>query len=106
MAQPFDDQLNFEWMTDSLPYPTGESNTFAYQDSGKYDIGLIAHSSQTGCSDTLIKNNWIIVNPSPKADFNVNYSVALIDNSNITFINSSTKCQILLLEFWGRSIFN
>jgi gliding motility-associated-like protein len=86
-------------MTDSLPYPAGESNGFIFQQPGEYDIGLIAGSLQTGCKDTLIKYDWITVNPSPEADFNVDYSVAIIDNATITFTNSSLNAEYFYWDF-------
>ncbi len=98
-AEPFDNMLSFNWITDSLPYPKGDFHIYDFLDSGKYDIGLIAHSAQTGCSDTLIKNNWISVFPRPKADFRVNFPIAMIEHSEITFTNLSENASYYYWDF-------
>ncbi len=88
-ASPHNENLEFYWITDSLSSAPGESNLIVFPESGKFDVGLIAHSSETGCADTLIKNNWIWVHPKPVAAFEVDYPVALIENARISFTNQS-----------------
>jgi len=105
MAQPFDEMLLFEWITDSVPFP-GERITRLYQDSGRYDVGLISESMQTGCIDTLIKKEWMIINPKPKADFDVNFQVALIDNSNIVYTNLSENADFYFWDFGDGTLSN
>ena len=83
-----DPQLDFLWITDSLPL-AGTSNLYFFPDTGSFDIGLIAFSTQTGCIDTLIKPNVVWVHEKPLAKFEVDYPVALLDNAEITFINYS-----------------
>jgi hypothetical protein len=72
-------------------------------DTGKYDISLIAYSNETGCTDTLLKPDWIWVHRNPYAKFEVNYQVALIDNAEITFINYSERAENYFWDF-GDSI--
>ncbi|MCA1761185.1 MAG: PKD domain-containing protein, partial [Bacteroidales bacterium] len=66
-ADPEDENLDFYWLTDSLSPVFGQSTLVSFSDSGRFDVGLIAHSLETGCADTLIKNNWIWVHPKPVA---------------------------------------
>ncbi|MFW6277386.1 MAG: PKD domain-containing protein, partial [Prolixibacteraceae bacterium] len=105
-AEPFDDMLSFNWITDSLPFPAGTTHTFLFPDSGRYDIGLIAHSAQTGCTDTLIKNDWIWVHTKPTADFTVNYQTALLERSTITFSNFSTNAGFYYWDLGDNTLTN
>jgi gliding motility-associated-like protein len=89
LADPFDENLEFTWITDSLPYPTGSSNIYLLPDSGRFDITLITNSNETGCFDTLAKSNWIWVHPKPISLFDVDFPVALIEHADITFTNFS-----------------
>jgi PKD repeat protein len=88
-AETRDANLYYEWITDSLPYPSGDSRFISFPDPGSYDVGLIARSEATGCSDTLVKAGWIEVFPKPEAEFRVNYPVAFTDHSQISFFNRS-----------------
>jgi PKD repeat protein len=90
-AETTDNYINFTWITDSLPYPTGTSNLYNLTDTGRFDISLFAYSNETGCVDTLVKSDWIWVHRNPFSKFEVDYQVALIDNSDITFINYSER---------------
>lgn len=88
-TEPLDNFLNFAWLTDSVPFPSDISHSYTFPRSGKYDIGLISTSNETGCLDTLIKTDWIWVHPKPIAAFDVNFSVALIEHADITYTNLS-----------------
>ncbi len=92
-----DNFLDYTWITDSLPYPVGESGAYFFPDTGRYSITLAAYSRQTGCSDTLVKPGWIWVHPNPYSKFEVNFPVALIENANIAFINYSERA---INYFW------
>jgi len=87
IADPKDEFLDFTWLTDSLPYPSGNSNLYVIPDSGKMDITLISTSQETGCWDTLIKSNWIWVHPKPIAAFEVINPSALIEHADILYTN-------------------
>lgn len=96
-AETRDNLIDFSWVTDSLPYPTGISNLYYLPDTGRFDISLIAFSNETGCADTLLKPDWVWVHRNPFAKFEVDYPVALIDNANIRFINYSERA---VKYFW------
>ena len=98
-AETSDNYIDFTWITDSLPYPTGVSNLYNLTDTGRFDISLIAYSSETGCVDTLVKPDWIWVHRNPFSKFEVDYKVALIDNSDITFINYSERAVNYFWDF-------
>jgi PKD repeat protein len=98
-AETKDNFIGFSWVTDSLPYPTGQSNLYYLPDTGRFDVSLIAFSNETGCADTLIKPDWIWVHRNPYAKFEVNYPVALIDNSNIRFTNYAERAVNYFWDF-------
>jgi PKD repeat protein len=98
-AETADKSLDFTWIADSLPYPTGTSNLVTLPDTGKFDMALIAFSNETGCADTLLKPGWIKVHRNPYAKFEVDYDVALIDNAEITFINYSERAANFFWDF-------
>jgi len=97
-SDPKDDYLDFGWITDSIPY-YGNSINYYLPDSGKFDMGLLAKSNETGCSDTLLKTDWIWVHPKPKADFDVDFPVALLEHADITFTNYTILASSYLWDF-------
>ena len=92
-----DNFLNFVWLKDGMEIPSGENDFFMYPDSGKFTIGTAARSSETGCSDTLIKTDWFWVHPNPVSAFNPDYPVATDEHSTITFANMS---ELAVSYFW------
>jgi PKD repeat protein len=98
-AETSDNSIDFTWLADSLPYPTGTSNLVFLPDTGKFDMSLIAYSNETGCIDTLLKPDWIWVHRNPYAKFEVDYQVALIDNAEISFINYSERAEKYFWDF-------
>ncbi len=98
-AETDDNSIDFTWVADSLPYPTGVSNLIFLTDTGKFDMSLIAHSNETGCTDTLLKPDWIWVHRNPYAKFEVDYEVALIDNAEISFTNYSERAENYFWDF-------
>ena len=105
-AEPIDSFLNFTWLTDSLPYPTGNSNIYHFPDSIYYDVTLSATSGETGCSDTLLTEDWIKVHPKPYAEFWPDYPVALLEHSEITFSNYSDGAVLFHWDFDDGGISN
>jgi gliding motility-associated-like protein len=99
LANSEDDFLEFTWLTDSLPYPTGNSAWYLFPDSGRMDVTLYASSTETGCTDTLSKEDWIWVHPKPLSKFEVDYAVALLEHADITFSNYSESASFFLWDF-------
>lgn len=98
-AETDDNLIDFTWLADSLPYPTGNSNLVFLSDTGKFDMSLIAYSNETGCTDTLLKPDWIWVHRNPFAKFEVDYEVALIENAEISFTNYSERAENYFWDF-------
>jgi PKD repeat protein len=98
-AESDDNNILYEWITDTSPTPSGSSMRFSTFMPGFYDAGLIAFSSETGCRDTLIKEEWIKIYPNPEANFRVNYSVAMIETANIQFTNRSRGAELYYWDF-------
>ena len=96
-AQALDSFLNFTWIIDSLPFPTGNSAMYHFPDSVFYDVTLQANSTETGCTDELLKEDWIWVHPKPRAEFWPDYPVALLEHAEITFSNYSDRA---VYNYW------
>lgn len=88
-ATSYDPNLRYFFFSGSSFLAEGETYQTVFKIPGKYDMGLIIESTETGCTDTLIKPDWITVHPNPVAGFDVNYRTAMSENSEITFINKS-----------------
>jgi PKD repeat protein len=83
------DGNTYVWTFTDGGISTDSAPSHVFQDSGVYGVTLIATSFAT-CSDTLVMNNLITVNPSPTSDFGYNqlYSEG-IPNGGIQFLNMS-----------------
>jgi gliding motility-associated-like protein len=97
-ATTTDENIEFTWLTDSVE-TTENEQIFFLSDAGKYDFKLAANSALTGCSDTLIKTGLVEVHPKPKADFTVDYPVAIIENANLQFTNLTQDVEIFDWDF-------
>lgn len=98
-AEPGDSFLDFTWLVDSLPDPNLRTIQFFFPDSGRFDLKLQAVSNETGCTDTLLKKEWIWIHPKPVAKFMVDYPVALLENATISFFNDSQSADIFYWDF-------
>ncbi len=94
-----DAMINYTWLSDTMPFPNGNSMLYYFPDSGSFDILLMAVSDETGCVDTLVKNDWIRIHPKPKAVFEVDYPVALLEHSTISYTNQSELADYFLWDF-------
>lgn len=99
-ARAFSDDLNleYEWLTDSV-ITMGSDYFLSLPDSGRFDLELAAFSSLTGCSDTLLKKNSIKVFPKPIANFEVDYPVAIIGQSDLRFTNKTLLADNFIWDF-------
>ncbi|HSO88302.1 MAG TPA: PKD domain-containing protein [Draconibacterium sp.] len=93
-----DEQLDYQWLTDSLSY-SGKDQYFILPDAGTYDFKLAAKSLLTGCSDTLTKPDVVQVHPKPDAQFEVDYPVAIIEHATINFTNLTPLVDIFNWDF-------
>ncbi|MCK3686369.1 PKD domain-containing protein [Maribellus sp. YY47] len=102
-ASSHDNFIDFTWLTDTLPYPVGNSQLYYFPDSGRFDISLIASSQETGCRDTLVKKDWIRIHPKPVAAFEVDYPVAFLEHSAITYSNHSENADFYSWDFGDKT---
>ncbi|RIJ46850.1 PKD domain-containing protein [Maribellus luteus] len=94
-----DNYINYTWLTDTLPYLTGNSRLYYFPDSGRFDVSVMALSQETGCRDTLKKEDWIWIHPKPVAAFEVDYPIALLEHSTITYSNYSESADFYSWDF-------
>jgi gliding motility-associated-like protein len=93
-----DEQLEYQWLTDSLT-SAGNEQYFLLPDAEMYDFKLAAKSLLTGCSDTLTKLGVVQVHPKPDAQFEVDYAVAIIEHATINFTNLTPLIDIFNWDF-------
>ncbi len=104
LAHPFDSLLSFSWFSNNDSIQTGNSGIFTFREPGYFNVGSIATSSATSCFDTLVKSDWILVHPKPNASFEVDYPVALIEHSEISFTNLSENADLYFWDFGDNSV--
>ncbi len=98
-AQAQDDELSFEWFPGTPEAQAGSVLYLSLADSGSYDVQLASFSNQTGCTDTLLKRNWIYVHPKPIAAFDVDYPIATIRHPDLSFTNESELADLYQWDF-------
>ncbi len=87
-AQGEDEMLEYLWMVAGVRVP-GPNAAPLFETAGLHGVTLMARSGETGCSDTLVREELVRVFPKPTAAFDVDYPVALLGQSNLTFANRS-----------------
>jgi len=80
--------LDFTWKTDTM-LASGNGVNLLYIRPGKFPVMLSAVSTETGCRDTLTKNDFILVHPKPTSQFTVDYPVAILGQSKLSFSDQS-----------------
>ena len=93
-----DEQLEYQWLTDSL-VTNGNEQLFTLPDAMDYGFSLAAKSIITGCSDTLTKKEVVTVHPKPVAKFDVDFPVAIIEHATLRFTNLSLEVDIFDWDF-------
>lgn len=83
-----DTQLDFSWNADSVTVQ-GDHPIIRFSNPGTFDVKLSALSNETGCRDSLVKRNWMLVHPKPSSVFSVDFPVALYRQANLNFTNQS-----------------
>ena len=53
--------VDFEWWFGDGSTSNDPNPTYTYNNSGDYDVGLVATNTITGCSDTLVVNDYIAI---------------------------------------------
>lgn len=93
-----DEQLEYQWLTDSV-VKTGNQQFFTLPATGEYDFTLAAKSYLTGCERTLTKKDLVRVHPKPYARFDVDYPVAIIEHATLHFTNLSLDVEKFKWDF-------
>ena len=93
-----DAYLNFSWTVDSVT-ASGTELALNLGKPGYTDVTVAAYSSETGCRDTLTKTGMIRVHPKPTAGFAVDYPVAILKQSNLSFTNESLLADNFTWDF-------
>ena len=79
---------------------SGDSVLFISDTSGQFSINLFAYNTTSGCSDTLLGNNNLIILPSPTAEFTFNHVKGFEPLSgSIEFFNNSLGASSYLWDF-------
>ena len=93
-----DDILEYLWISDSSVY-RGAEQTFLLPAAKNYSFKLAATSALTGCSDTILINDFIKVHPKPIAMFEVDYPVAILEHANLQFTNKTLDVESFEWDF-------
>jgi PKD repeat protein len=98
------DQVDYKWDAGNGQTGTGDSIFAEYTTDGKYyDMTISAHSSVTGCSDTLFLPGKVHVYPVPIAAFVPDPEVAYITDPVIRFNNISKGAGSFKWDFGDQS---
>lgn len=94
-----------------LVWDFGDGNTangnilnYCYTQAGSYSPQLTVTDPSTGCSDSLILNNYITAFPLPSADFSYNPKQSTILNPQVFFIDNSFAGQNTTITNWQWSL--
>lgn len=91
--------VGYRWITDA-GIDTARNIKVAYKKSGKYSITLII-TLRTGCTDTLTKKDFIVVN-GPTADFDgISNSACLNKGGTIRFTDAATSDGTHAITKWN-----
>ncbi|MBL7892090.1 MAG: PKD domain-containing protein [Bacteroidia bacterium] len=73
--------------------------THSYTSNGSYTIKLTATDSVTGCSHTLTKTNYVVID-KPKAGFKTSVSASTCPPLSVTFVDTSTSVSPIVSRYW------
>lgn len=79
---------SYMWTSSNGDTSFAQTPTFIFANSGEFDITLF-YTTPSGCSNTLSKSSFIVVNPDPVANFQFLPELPTVTNNNIQFTNTS-----------------
>ncbi len=101
------DEVDYSWNFGDDEIATGENVTHVFSEpDSRFDIQTIAHSSLTGCTDSLLLPAAVSVYPVPNAAFSAIPNSVLISNPVIHFENKSEGATSFSWDFNDRSAFS
>lgn len=80
---------NFGDLDSDIGQPTGSTVSYTYADEGVYDVTVTAITTE-GCTDSLTKPGYIVVNPLPVAYYTADPSYVNLFNARVKFEDLST----------------
>ncbi|MBN8702396.1 MAG: gliding motility-associated C-terminal domain-containing protein [Bacteroidetes bacterium] len=90
--------VSYFWEVSNGSSSAISSPQLCFNTSGIIDMSLTV-TDANGCSDMIVKNSFIQVNPSPNADFNFSTSTTTILNPIIDIKDNSTGATTWLYDF-------
>ncbi len=81
--------VNYEWDFGDGGTSTLQNPTYVYADTGIFDISLVI-TNDLGCTDTLIRSNYIFVYTPPNANFLDNDTVICPGEIDFTDLSTNT----------------
>ena len=88
LSESVDPFKTIEWTILDETIVSNNNPTIVFNNPGQYDISIKV-STEYGCEDTYFINNFISVNPSPRADFRLSPDVVQIIQPEMDFIDLS-----------------
>jgi gliding motility-associated-like protein len=86
--------LNYTWNFGDGNQSSAQNTSNIYTQTGTYDVSLII-SDGNGCSDTVIMNSLIQINPVPEADFTALPTLVYVDKPLVEITDASANSTIV-----------
>jgi len=83
------DQLNFEWDFGDGSGSTEQFPVHLYSSAGFYDVRLTITNPVTGCQAGFLVDDMVKIYRTPVTGFEVDYPVAFLGQSHLTFTNKT-----------------
>jgi|GEM_PF-828302 len=94
------DRVSYSWNFGDGKSGSNSQTVHEYSTPGlKYDIGLTALSSLTGCSNTILSKGLIQAYPKPTASFAMDHNIVYNDLPDVTFTDKSIGATEYLWTF-------
>jgi len=91
--------VSYTWDFGDGTTDTNASPTHSYSVAGNYSVSLTV-SNGAGCSQYLLKPNYLTVNPLPNVDFSVNNRTFCDTPATAIFTNASTGSSPIVSTSW------
>jgi gliding motility-associated-like protein len=90
---------SYFWLFGDGSGASGSTPTKKYNNTGLYNVTLIAFDN-AGCSDTMIRQNFVEVFEVPKANFLFNPPIVRLPNATVNFQDLSFISSGSITHFW------
>jgi gliding motility-associated-like protein len=91
----------YAWVNDNKDVMPGNTNqtSFNYTEADSIDVSVTITNTLTGCFNTSVKNNYIVIHKQPIASFYADPQSTSILDPNIDFINTSVGATSYYWDF-------